>query len=96
MRILVKGYTMEKGLPSFEDVYVTNELVTIHELRKLLEADGVRITSMRNIDNGEYYFTAAEVEAMGHSVATSNDNSIYVYISDGFTLSYSHILKQLY
>lgn len=92
MRIRVKGSVYQPSYSSFEDTYVASTAEEIHDLRKLLSADGVHIESMQDIDSGVYYFTAGEVEAMGHGCFSEPDNRIFVYVSDGIQLHYDRIM----
>lgn len=96
MKIKVKGYVWENNaIVDFEDVYVTltDDAAGIHGLRELLEADGVRICSMINLETNERYYTEGEVVAMGHSAALTGDKYIYVYVSDGIFVHFSHIMR---
>lgn len=92
MRIRVKGIVYQPSYSSFEDTYVADTAAEIHELRELLSADGVHIESMQDIDNGAYYFTAGEVDAMGHNRFTKPDSRIFVYVSDGIFLHFDRTL----
>lgn len=91
MRIKVTGYIFEQGCPRFEDIFFANTADEIHDIRQILAHDGVRIEDMQNVDTGEHYFTAGEVLAMGHDCPNLDDRRIWVYVSDGICLSYSHI-----
>lgn len=91
MRIKVTGYIFEQGCPHFEDIFFASTADEIHDIHQILESDHVRITDMQNTETGEHYFTAGEVLAMGHDNPSLEDRRIWVYVSDGFTLSFSHI-----
>lgn len=93
MRIKVTGTVYKPVYANFEDTYVANTTAEIHELMHLLEAKGVFISRMQNVDTGEYYFTEGQVEGMGHCTFSEYGTDIWVYVSDGISLRFDHIMR---
>ena len=94
MRIKMTGYIHTVGCPKFEDTFVAMDVQGIHDLLDLLSKDKVVVSEMQDVDTGVYYFTGAQVEAMGHDRGVSGDPDIWCYTSDEFgRLTFRNLMK---
>lgn len=74
--------------PEYRKVREVYAVRTADDIRRINEEwKNVHISVRKNIDNGECYFTADEVRAMGHGA--SDGKEIYVYESDGILLNFT-------